>query len=175
MLRPLPYLRIQPVSSKGIPMPHLFLYAARGLLATAALLTLSPAAFAQSSPSRSAIDATYQQDRAACLDAASMHERTACLREAGAVRAEALRGRRLAAPTAEELARNALLRCQRLPPDDKLLCERMARGEGSTTGSVAAGGLLRELVTEEPAPAPSTSPATPPNRPPEEQGASPVR
>ncbi|MDO9252850.1 MULTISPECIES: hypothetical protein [Comamonadaceae] len=128
---------------------------ARGLLASAALLMLSPAAFAQS---RSAIDAAYQQDRAACLDSASMHERSACLREAGAVRAEALKGRRLAGTSADTLARNAVQRCQELPPDDKLLCERRVRGEGNETGSVAAGGVLRELVTEVPAPAPMAAP-----------------
>lgn len=128
---------------------------ARGLLATAALLMLSPGAFAQS---RSAIDAAYQQDRAACLDSASMHERTACLREAGAVRAEALKGRRSTGTSHEELARNALQRCKDLPPDDKMLCERRARGDGNESGSVAAGGLLRELVTEVPAPAPMQAP-----------------
>jgi len=130
----------------------------RGLLASAALLVLSQAAFAQPAQSRAAIDAAYQQDRAACLDSASMHERTACLREAGAVRADALRGRRLAGPTPEDLTRNALQRCQELPSDDKLLCERRVRGEGSTTGSVAAGGVLRELVIEVPAPAPMAAP-----------------
>lgn len=128
---------------------------ARGLLATATLLMLSPAAFAQA---RSAIEATYQQDRAACLDSASMHERTACLREAGAVRAEAMKGRRTTGTAPEDLARNALRRCQELPPENKMLCERMARGDGQTTGSVAGGGVLRELEYEVPAPAPMGTP-----------------
>jgi hypothetical protein len=135
---------------------------ARGLLATAALIMLSPAALAQPEKSRSSIDATYQRDRAACLDGASMHERTACLREAGAVRAEALRGRRSTGTPPEELARNALQRCQKLPPDDKMLCERRARGEGNTTGSVAAGGVLRELVTVVPASTPMPAPMAAP-------------
>lgn len=131
---------------------------ARGLLASAALLMLPAAAFPQPAPTQSAINVTYQQDRAACLDCASMHERTACLREAGAVRAEALSGRRLPVPTPDVLARNALQRCRDLPPENQAICERMARGEGSTTGSVAGGGVLRKLVTEVPAPAPLPAP-----------------
>jgi hypothetical protein len=132
-------------------MSFLLLSVSRGLIVSAAILVLPTGAFAQS---RSAIDAAYQDDRAACVDSASLHERTACLREAGAVRAEALRGNRKAVPTTEDLARNAVQRCQRLPPDNKAICERMARGEGSATGSVAAGGILRELVTEVPAASP---------------------
>lgn len=143
-------------------MSHRSLSITRGLLACTAAFMLSPAAFAQPAQSRSAIDATYQRDRAACLDSASMHERTSCLREAGAVRAEALRGRRSAGLTAEDLVRNALQRCQELPPVDKLLCERRVRGEGSTSGSVAAGGVLRELVIEVPASSPMTTPAPAP-------------
>lgn len=133
-------------------MPITSLPLARGLLAAAALLALAPAALAQGQPSRAAIDATYQRDRAACLDSASQHERSACLREAGAVRAEALRGRPLGGTSPETLERNALQRCQRLPPENKMLCERMARGEGTMSGSVAAGGVIKELEIQVPAP-----------------------
>lgn len=139
-------------------MPILSLPFARGLLAAAALLALAPAVLAQGKPSRAAIDETYRQDRAACLDSASLHERSACLREAGAARAEALRGRPLTGASPEELARNALQRCQRLPPENKMLCERMARGEGTASGSVAAGGLIKELEIQVPAPAPMAAP-----------------
>jgi hypothetical protein len=129
-------------------MSFLLLSISRGLIVSATLFALSTGTFAQS---RSAIDAAYKDDRAACVDSASLHDRSACLREAGAVRAEALRGNRMTGPTAEERARNTVQRCQSLPPDNKAICERMARGEGSATGSVAAGGILRELVTEVPA------------------------
>ncbi len=140
-------------------MPITSLPLARGLLAAAALLALAPAALAQGQPSRAAIDATYQRDRAACLDSASQHERSACLREAGAVRAEALRGRPLGGASPEALERNALQRCQRLPPENKMLCERMARGEGTMSGSVAAGGVIKELEIQVPAPPMSAPPA----------------
>lgn len=141
-------------------MPILSPSLARGLLAAAALLVLTPAVLAQSKPSRAAIEATYRSDRAACLDSASQHERSSCLREAGAVRAEALRGRRpLTELSPEELARNALQRCQRLPPENKALCERMVRGEGTASGSVAAGGVIKELVIQVPAPPMADPPA----------------
>ena len=144
-------------------MPILSLPFARGLLAAATLLALAPAVLAQGKPSRAAIDETYRLDRAACLDSASQHERSACLREAGAARAEALRGQLRTGASPEELARNALQRCQRLPPENKMLCERMARGEGTASGSVAAGGLIKELEIQVPAPAPPM--AAPPAMP----------
>jgi len=122
-----------------------------GLLATAVSLIPLAVAWAQPATSRADIEAAYQQDRAACLDSTSMHERSSCLREAGAVRAEAIRGSRLASPGPQDLLTHALQRCQRLPHDDKLLCERRIQGEGKVTGSVEAGGLLRELVVEVPA------------------------
>lgn len=40
---------------------------------------------------------------------------------------------------------NALARCARLPAADKQACERRIQGAGSRTGSVAAGGILREM------------------------------
>jgi hypothetical protein len=123
---------------------------ARGLLASVIALGLLPASWAATG-SRSDIDGIYQLDRAACLSDTSLHERTSCLREAGAVRAEALRGMRAAPADPEQLTRNALKRCQRLPGADQVLCERRMMGEGVVTGSVAAGGLLRELVVETPA------------------------
>ena len=52
----------------------------------------------------------------------------------------------------EPLLRNALARCQVHRDDDaRTLCERMVRGDGTRSGSVAGGGVFRELVTVEPA------------------------
>ena len=124
-----------------------------GWLAAAALLALSPTWAA--SPQALA-DASYRLDRAACLDSHSQHERSSCLREAGAVRDEARRGRVLRGETPETRALNALQRCVRLPLESQAVCERMVRGEGSSSGSVAGGGVLREHETEVPVP---TAPA----------------
>lgn len=108
---------------------------------------------------------TYEQDRAACMRSDSQHERTACLREAGAVRAQGQN--RTPGSTPEARMDNAMKRCAELPPENKSTCERMVRGEGSVSGSVAGGGQIRELVT--------TVPAIPPMQPmpPAEPGPSP--
>lgn len=131
------------------------------LLQLSALLVLAPAWAAApggTSLPRASIDATYQQDRAACLRSGAQHERSSCLREAGAVRAEALRGRTAGRDTPETWAQNALLRCQRQTGDNVAICERMVRGEGLQSGSVAGGGVIRELVTTIPAPALEAAP-----------------
>lgn len=96
---------------------------------------------------RAAIAATFAKDRAACIDGSSQQERSACLREAGASRDQALRGG-LPTASAQVLRENAQRRCQVQPAGEpRALCERMAMGEGRTTGTVAAGGALHELTT----------------------------
>lgn len=134
---------------------------ALALLQLSALLALAPAWAATpgaSSPPRASIDATFQQDRAACLRSDAQHERSSCLREAGAVRAEALRGRTAGRDTPETWAQNALLRCQRQTGDNVAICERMVRGEGLLSGTVAGGGVIRELETPISAPALEAAP-----------------
>jgi hypothetical protein len=91
----------------------------------------------------------YEQDRAACLRSDSQHERTSCLREAGAVRAQGQN--RAPGATPEARMENAMKRCAELPPENQSTCERMVRGEGTVSGSVAGGGQIRELVTPVPA------------------------
>lgn len=50
---------------------------------------------------------------------------------------------------AEQLARNALRRCEPLHEPDRPDCVMRIQGRGTTTGSVAEGGIYRELVTRE--------------------------
>ena len=123
--------------------PSAFLF--RTALVAACALTTS-GAWAQS---------TYEQDRAACLRSDSQHERSSCLREAGAVRAQG--ANRAPGATPEARMDNAMKRCADLPPENKATCERMVHGEGTTSGSVAGGGTMRELVT--------TVPVVPPMQP----------
>lgn len=91
----------------------------------------------------------YQQERKACLSGASNQDRATCLREAGAALQEAGRGR-LAAGSGTELGDNAVARCAALPPADREECTMRMR-EGTTSGSAAQGGVLRELVRPVPA------------------------
>lgn len=127
------------------------------LLPVATVLLLQLSAWA-APPSSASAQSGYQQDRAACLDSSSQHDRGSCLREAGAVRAESTRGR-TARETADDRARNALQRCSKLPGEMRDLCERRVQGEGTVSGSVAGGGVLRELVI--PVPAPAQAPLPP--------------
>ena len=95
------------------------------------------------------IDAQYRSERAVCMSGQSNQDRATCLKEASAARAEARRHR--LDTSSAPLAQNATARCMALPADDRGDCERRMRGEGSVSGSVKDGGLLRELTTEIPA------------------------
>jgi len=102
----------------------------------------------------------YQVQQASCsgAGAGAGQDRATCLREAAAAAAEQRRGG-LTTPDADTLARNALLRCQSQPVADRSDCERRIRGEGSVSGTVSGGGILRELVTVQPAAAPAAASA----------------
>ncbi len=122
------------------------------LLAAGALLSSLPVLAASD---RAAVEARYRAERLACAEQKVPDSRQACLREAGAARAEALRGG-LGTDVDEATRReNRILRCA--VHDDRVArvaCERMAQGEGQARGSVAEGGVLRELTV--PADTPST-------------------
>lgn len=123
---------------------------------------------------RQQIEQTYRAERAACLDGSTTQERSACLAEARAVRKEALRGElgvlhdggsARAEPSAADLLANALLRCDAVPADVRNDCARRVQGEGTVVGSVAEGGILRELpaapATAVLAPSPQPQPEAP--------------
>lgn len=108
--------------------------------------------------------ARYERERAACLKGNTPQDRATCLREAGAALQEARRGSTEASSSYDA---NALRRCETLPGSDRKDCiARMKRG--STSGSVAAGGIVREHVVRVPAtpvsaptPTPTPAPAKP--------------
>ena len=101
----------------------------------------------------STAEARYQQERQACLDGSSNQDRVTCLKEAGAARTG-----QLTTADARKLQDNAAQRCQvHRSSEDRLACERLAQGEGTRTGSVQRGGVLKELVTRSVAPLPAAS------------------
>ncbi len=110
------------------------------------MLVAGMAAAAGGNPSEA--QARYQQDRAACISGQSNQDRATCLREAGAALQEAKRGRVGDSGSAYE--QNRLIRCDGLPAGDREDCLRRMRGEGSVSGSVASGGIYRELRTTVP-------------------------
>ena len=88
----------------------------------------------------------YQQERAVCQ---GVEDKAACIREAGAALQEARGGKLADANTSFES--NRIARCSYLKGDDKEYCVRRMNGEGTTSGSVQGGGILRELTVTVPA------------------------
>lgn len=88
------------------------------------------------------IDARYQAERAACERAPASADRAACLRDAAAARDEARRGTLNGAQ--QDYEKNALARCDALPPAERELCIRRTHDQGETRGSVGEGGIYRE-------------------------------
>jgi len=125
-----------------MPRSHAAMIDRVRLFALAALL--GTAASAGAVP-RSEAQATFQRDRAACIEGLTGQDRATCMREAAAALQEARRGR--LADGDGQFERNRLLRCERQPVEDRQDCVRRMNGEGTTSGSVQGGGILRELVT----------------------------
>lgn len=105
----------------------------------------------------------HQRESTACGAIRDLDMRANCLSEASTRYAVTK-----PTPTEEQpdvLMRNALKRCEPLPPTLRSDCLARMQGQGSTSGSVAGGGIYRELVTREvgvaepvqaePAPAPA--------------------
>ena len=113
-------------------------------LTAAALLTVT-AATAQAAAGSTGIDASgdYRQEVQACVNGRTPQDRETCLREARNAQAERQRG---AAGTTQFDA-NAAARCDVLTGEDKAACRARVMGYGSTSGSVAGGGILREVET----------------------------
>ena len=133
------------------------------LLVTLALAGVAGPVQALSPAESKMVEARYQQERSQCLDGSSNQDRATCLREAGAARAEARKNG--LGDSADPYTDNQRQRCAALPGTDRSDCLARMQGKGSTSGSVAAGGLLRELVVREPAVAAPAAPvASPPSR-----------
>jgi len=73
------------------------------------------------------------------------------VREAGAAREEARRGILGRDDNPAEFERNRLARCDKHSGEDRELCIRRMNGEGTVSGSVEGGGVLRELRVQVPA------------------------
>ena len=110
-----------------------------------------------SSGSAAAANAVYQRERAACASDATPQGRVTCLKEAGAAYAEAKRQLLGNGEGAQALQQNAERRCDQVATADRDHCLSKARGEGTASGSVDGGGVLKTLVTPVPAP-PSAAP-----------------
>ena len=110
-------------------------------------LAFSSAAMAASASAD--VDAQYKKEMAACTSGTSNQDRATCIREAGAARDEARRNR-LADGGGDQYQKNALARCDALPASDKAECVARMK-QGTTSGSVEGGGVIREHRTVVPA------------------------
>jgi hypothetical protein len=118
--------------------------------------TFSVGAISASAPAPTPAEARYQQDRANCLAGKTAESQATCMKEAAAA-LQAARKRDLRTPTPAEVAANERRRCEPLSGDEKKDCLKRADNIDTTvSGSVAAGGDLKETVTVIPG-----SPGTP--------------
>jgi len=112
----------------------------------AALLAVG-AATAQVASGTTGIDASgsYQQEVQACLTGKTQQDQATCLLEARNANADKRRG---VLSTEGSLEANAMSRCNVFKAgEEKAACEARVMGMGSISGSVAGGGLLREVET----------------------------
>jgi hypothetical protein len=89
--------------------------------------------------------ARYQQDLAECEAQQATQDLAACRLEARNALAEAKRNL-LSDTTANLFEKNQLKRCRVFKGEDREACEARVRNEGTSTGSVQSGGILREVV-----------------------------
>ena len=119
-------------------------------LCTISTMAWAVAASAANAQGASAAHQRYLEDRAACMKIADAGKRKTCLREAGAAQVEAKRGT-LAEPQAN-YEKNRFARCSVYKdPKEHEYCVRRMRGEGTTSGSVEEGAVVRSLTVPVPA------------------------
>jgi hypothetical protein len=93
------------------------------------------------------IDATgsYQSEVQACMSGQTQQDRDTCLKEARNARADKQRG---VLDTQGPVAANAMGRCEVFQGgEDRAACEARVMGMGNADGSVAGGGVIREVET----------------------------
>lgn len=115
------------------------------LIAAAALLAAAGAS-AQIASGTTGIDASgnTQTERAACMNGKTQQDRATCLREANNAAADKRSGK---LDSGTNYAANALARCDVLSGEDKAACQARIAGYGSADGSVAGGGVIRQVET----------------------------
>ena len=111
----------------------------------AALLAVTAAA--QVTTGATGIDASgsFQQEVNACMTGKTQQDRDTCLREARNAQADKKRG--VLDNAGARFQSNASARCDVLMGEEKAACQARVMGFGNATGSVAGGGLLREVET----------------------------
>ena len=112
----------------------------------AALLAMT-AATAQVASGTTGIDASgsYQSEVQACMSGRTQQDRDTCLKEARNAQADKKRG--VLDNAGAQFQNNAAARCDVLQGEEKVACQARVVGYGSTDGSVAGGGVIRQVET----------------------------
>ena len=105
------------------------------------------AATAQVASGTTGIDNTgsARSEANACNNGTTQQDRQTCLREVRNANAEKRAGKLDNA--GGQFAANAAQRCNVFTGEDKIACEVRVAGRGNTQGSVAGGGVIREVET----------------------------
>lgn len=117
----------------------------------AALLAVTAAgaqvAGSNATPVGAELDTTgrYQSEVRACMDGRTAADQATCLKEARNAQAAKKRGQ--LDDAGERYRANARARCDVLGGEEKAACEARMMGYGNVSGSVAGGGVLREVET----------------------------
>jgi hypothetical protein len=113
----------------------------------AALLAVGAATAQVAVAGSTGIDATgsYQSEVQACMSGATQQDRETCLKEARNARADKQRG---VLDNSGSSQANAMGRCDVFQSgEDKAACQARVMGMGQADGSVAGGGVIREVET----------------------------
>ncbi|MBL8344683.1 MAG: hypothetical protein JNN03_04525 [Rubrivivax sp.] len=142
-----------PTFKTRLPILALLLCGAFAAVPAWAAPTTDPAELA-------ALAARHRQERADCMSVPQGEARTDCVRDTDVAYGHAKRHR--ASDIDPPFAKNVTLRCDALSGDENRDCLARMDGQGTTSGSVAEGGIYRELVVVEtiavPAPALPSAP-----------------
>lgn len=94
-------------------------------------------------PGTSIIDSSgsYSREVQACMSGKTQQSQADCLKEARNAQGDKRRGQ------LEDYAKNTMARCDMLQGDDRAACQARMMGYGNVDGTVAGGGLVREVET----------------------------
>jgi hypothetical protein len=111
-----------------------------------ALLAMT-AATAQVATGTTGIDASgsYAHEVQSCMTGKTQQDQDTCLKEARNAQADKKRG--VLESGNDQYRANAQARCDALAGEEKAACQARVLGYGNTSGSVAGGGVLREVET----------------------------
>ena len=114
---------------------------------TALVAVTAAAAQMAAPPEGASLDnsGNYQAEVQACVAGKTGEDQATCLREARNAQADKKRG--VLDNANGQFQANARARCDALSGEDKSACEARMMGYGNVSGSVAGGGVLREVET----------------------------